>query len=116
MSLYEAHLVKPSCCRICNNSDRPIQNRLKSSDKPTQAYTKKINATTTAKPPQNGIVTNHQLQLITPHNLRTTKAMPSSPNTPMPPLLFELELAISAPHCFWLSSQSQLYELALVML
>ena len=38
-------------------------------------------------PPQNGHVTHHQLQLITPHSFNVINTIPSNPNNPIP--LFE---------------------------
>jgi hypothetical protein len=47
-----------------------------------------------ARPIHKGERTHHQLQLITPHNLRTIKATPSSPKKPMPELELDDELMI----------------------
>lgn len=46
-------------------------------------------------PPQNGAVTHHQDQAMTPHSFRTTKATPSKPRTPMPLELEEDEDMVS---------------------
>lgn len=43
-------------------------------------------------PPQNGAVTHHQDQLMTPQSFSVTNTTPSNPNTPMPPPLLELLL------------------------
>lgn len=49
------------------------------------------------RPPQNGSVTNHQDQLITPVNFRMTKTTPINPNTPTPPDELELDSDIVTP-------------------
>ena len=46
-----------------------------------------------ANPPQNGMVTYHQDQLITPTSFSTTKTIPNTDKTPIPELL-ELELLL----------------------
>lgn len=52
-----------------------------------------------ANPPQNGIVTHIQGQLITPVNFNTTKATPSNPMEDTPELLDEVELLIYNRFC-----------------
>jgi hypothetical protein len=42
-------------------------------------------ASTNPNPPQNGAVTHHHDQSITPHNFSVTKTTPSKPSTPIPP-------------------------------
>ena len=60
-----------------------------------------------ANPPQNGSVTHHHDQSITPVSLSTTNATPNSPTTPIPLLLDELPLLISILPCFFYSKFQQ---------
>lgn len=45
-------------------------------------------------PPQNGSVTHHQDQSITPISFSTTNTIPNAPKVPIPELLDELELEL----------------------